>query len=128
MRKAFLLLCFFITFSFSFEIKELKNINEIEENKNTFLIFSTTYCPWCAKQKRVLEEIDIVKDDLQMFYVNDSSVMYKELLKKYSFSIKFFPTSYIVVKEEDELQILYEFQGYQKKSNILKVLNDEDSF
>ena len=128
MRKAFLLLCFFITFSFSFEIKELKNINEIEENKNTFLIFSTTYCPWCAKQKRVLEEIDIVKDDLQMFYVNDSSDMYKELLKKYSFSIKFFPTSYIVVKEEDELQILYEFQGYQKKSNILKVLNDEDSF
>ena len=82
MRKAFLLLCFFITFSFSFEIKELKNINEIEENKNTFLIFSTTYCPWCAKQKRVLEEIDIVKDDLQMFYVNDSSDMYKELLKK----------------------------------------------
>lgn len=128
MRKVIFITLFLLCSLFSSEIKELKSIDEIKENKNTFLVFSTTYCPWCSKQKRVLEEIDIEKDDFQMFYVNDSSEIYKDLLNKYSFTIKFFPTSYIVVKEEGKLDILYEFQGYQKKASILKVLNDEDSF
>lgn len=128
MKKVSLLCLIFVSFLFSSEMKELKSIDEIEENKNAFLIFSTEYCPWCSRQKRVLEEIDVIRDDLQIFYVNDSSAITKELLKKNSFSIKYFPTSYILEKSEGELTILYEFQGYQSKENILRVLDDEDSF
>jgi len=128
MGKIVFLIFILSSYLISSEIKELKTLDEIKEDKKTFLIFSTTYCPWCAKQKRVLEEIDVIRDDLYMFYVNDSSDIFKKLLEKYSFSIKYFPTSYILEKSEGDLTILYEFQGYQKKENILKVLDDEDSF
>ncbi len=128
MGKILFLIFMLSSFLISSEIKELKTFDDIKEDKKTFLMFSTDYCPWCAKQKRVLEEIDIIRDDLYMFYVNDSSDIFKKLLKKYSFSIKYFPTSYVIEKSDGELIILYEFQGYQKKENILKVLNDEDSF
>ncbi len=128
MGKIVFILTLFMSIIFASDLKELKSIKELKEDKTTFLIFSTSYCPWCSKQKRVLEEISIEKDDLDMFYVSDSSKVFSELLKKYSFSIKYFPTSYIVEKSEEDLTILYEFQGYQKKENILKVLNDEDSF
>ncbi|TLP38271.1 thioredoxin fold domain-containing protein [Arcobacter arenosus] len=128
MGKIVFLIFMLSSFLISSEIKELKTFDDIKEDKKNFLMFSTDYCPWCAKQKRVLEEIDIIRDDLYMFYVNDSSDIFKKLLKKYSFSIKYFPTSYVIEKSDGELIILYEFQGYQKKENILKVLNDEDSF
>lgn len=128
MGKILFLIFMLSSFLISSEIKELKTFDDIKEDKKTFLMFSTDYCPWCAKQKRVLEEIDIIRDDLYMFYVNDSSDIFKKLLKKYSFSIKYFPTSYVIEKSDGELIILYEFQGYQKKENILKVLNNEDSF
>lgn len=128
MKKLIVLFCFFTLTLFASEVKELKNFDEIKEAKNTFLIFSTSYCPWCAKQKRVLENIDVVRDDLETFYVNDSSDMFKELLKKYPFVIEFYPTSYLLKKINGKLEILYEFQGYQKQSNIIQVLDDVASF
>lgn len=124
-----LLILFFLTLSLiASDIKELKSLDEIQEGKNTFIIFSTTYCPWCARQKRVLEDIDVIRDDLQSFYVNDTSKIYKELLSEYAFVVEFFPTSYIVIKEEGKLEILYEFEGFQKQSNIIQVLDDVASF
>ncbi|MGB6328952.1 MAG: thioredoxin family protein [Halarcobacter sp.] len=126
--KKFILFCLFISSVFASEIKVLKNIEELKENKNIFLMFSTESCPWCAKQVSILEDIQKEKKDLEIFKVNDDTLVYKELLKKYSFVIKYYPTSYIVTKEDGNLNINYEFQGYQKKKNILAVLNDEDSF
>lgn len=128
MKKLFFIFIFFASCLFSSEIKQLENIDEIVEDKITFLVFSTDYCPWCAKQKRVLENIDVKRDNLQMFYINDSSKLFETFIKEYSLSIKYFPTTYIIIKEEGELSILYEFQGYQRESNILKVLDDENSF
>ena len=126
--KKFILFCLFISSVFASEIKVLKNTEELKENKNIFLMFSTESCPWCAKQVSILEDIQKEKKDLEIFKVNDDTLVYKELLKKYSFVIKYYPTSYIVTKEDGNLNINYEFQGYQKKKNILAVLNDEDSF
>ena len=126
--KRFILFCLFISSVFASEIKVLKNIEELKENKNIFLMFSTSFCPWCAKQVSILEDIQKEKKDLEIFKVNDDTLVYKELLNKYSFVIKYYPTSYIVTKEDGDLNINYEFQGYQKKKNILSVLNDEDIF
>lgn len=126
--KKFILFCFLASILFASEIKVLKNIEELQEGKNIFLMFSIPSCPWCVKQISVLEKIQKEKDDLDIFKVNNDSLAYKELLKETSFVVVFYPTSYLVKKENGELNINYEFQGYQKKKNILSVLNDEDNF
>lgn len=126
--KKIILFCLFVSSIFASEIKILKDIKEFKEDKIIFLMFSTSSCPWCAKQVSILKDVQKEKKDLEIFKVTDDSLIYKELLKKYSFVIKYYPTSYIVTKEDGELNINYEFQGYQKKKSILAVLNDEDSF
>lgn len=126
MKKLLLLVISFI--SLFAEIKELKTFDELESNKNIFIMFSTDYCPWCIRQTKVLDEISKEKEDWQIVKVKDDSKIYKELLEKYPFVIEFFPTSYIISKKDDELHIKYEFQGYQKKSEILSTMKDEDSF
>lgn len=128
MRKVFLILFIFVTFLFSSQIKELKSLDDISEDKITFLVFSTDFCPWCAKQKKVLEDIAKTRDNLQIFYIDESNDLYEKLSIDHSLSIKYFPTTYVILREEGELSFLYEFQGYQRKSNILSVLDDENSF
>lgn len=127
MKKIFLL-CFLFSFLFGSNIKELNNINELEENRVIFLMFSTSYCPWCIRQTNTLEKIQEKRKNLQIFNVKDESKIYKELLAKYPFVIEFYPTSYLVSKENGELEINYEFQGYQKEENILKVLDNENNY
>ncbi len=127
--KKFILFFSLISTLFSSEIKVLKSIEQLKEGKNIFLMFSIDSCPWCIKQISVLEDIqEEKKDDLHIFKVNNNSLVYKELLRTSSFVIMFYPTSFIIKKEDGELNINYEFQGYQKKKNILSVLNDEDNF
>lgn len=126
--KKLILFCFFVSTLFASEIKVLNNMEQLEEGKNIFLMFSIPSCPWCIKQISVLEDIQEEKNDLLIFKVNNNTSVYKELLKESSFVVMFYPTSFIVKKENGELNINYEFQGYQKKKNILNVLNDEDSF
>lgn len=128
MKKLIILFCFFASSLLASEMKELNSLDELQKDKNIFIVFSTTYCPWCSRQKRVLEEIDVIRDNLQLVYVDDTSRLSKELISKYALSVKYYPTTYIAQKDEDGLVILYEFRGYQSKSNILKVLDDEDSF
>ena len=127
MKKLFMLVIF-TSFLFSSSIKELSSINQLEENKIIFMMFSTSFCPWCIKQTNVLESIQEQREDLQIVKVKDNSKIFKELLDKYPFVIEFFPTSYLVRKENGKLSISYEFQGYQKEKNILEVINDKDNF
>lgn len=126
--KNLILICIFISSLFSSEVKTLKDISELKEGKTIFLMFSTSYCPWCTKQAYVLENIELYRDDLLLFRVKDNSDVYKELLDKYPFVIEYFPTSYIVSMEGNDLDIIYEFKGYQKEKNILNVLKDSDLF
>lgn len=91
-------------------------------------MFSTSYCPWCAKQTKVLKKLQEKRKNFQFIKVKDDSAVYKELLKKYAFVIEVYPTSYLVYKKDDIININYEFQGYQKEKNILDVIDDKDNF
>ena len=126
--KKIIIFCLFISSLLASEIKVLKSVDELKEDKTIFLMFSNASCPWCTRQASILADIQKEKEDLDIFKVDDASLVYKELLKENSFVIKYYPTSYIVTIEEGEIFINYEFQGYQRKKNILAVLNDEDSF
>lgn len=126
--KKLLLICFLISSLFASDIKIVKSIDELSEGKNIFLMFSTSYCPWCIRQTKVLENIQKKREDYQFVKVQDNTQFYKDLLKEYPFVVEFFPTSYIVRKEKGKLDIRYEFEGYQKEKNILSVIDDNDNF
>jgi glutaredoxin len=126
MKSLFILLSL-ISFLIAADIKEIKSIKDLSSTKDIFLMFSIPSCPWCIKQLKVLKEIEKERN-LQIVKVEDSSSLYKELVKKYPFPVDFYPTTFIVSKEDNELNIDYEFQGYQKKNNITKVLDNKDNF
>ena len=126
MKKLFILLSL-ISFLIAGDVKEIKSIKDLSSNKDIFLMFSIPSCPWCIKQMKVLKEIKEDRD-IQIVKVEDGSEIYKELVDKYPFPVDFYPTSFIITKEDNELSIEYEFQGYQKKSNIINVLENKDNF
>ena len=126
--KIVLTLVFLITFLFSSEQKVINSIEDMSPKKDIFLMFSIPSCPWCIKQMRVLKEIKKTRDNFEVVNVKEGSNIYKQLVKDYPFPVDFYPTSFLVKKEDNKLDIRYEFQGYQKKSNIIKVLNSEDEF
>ena len=127
MKKIFLL-CFFITLLITAQAKEFNSVKEIPSNKDIFLMFSIPSCPWCQRQLKVLEKIKKSRDDFEYMKVQDDNIIDEELIQYYPFPIEVYPTSFIVNKEEGELHIKYEFQGYQKKSSILKILDSDDEF
>jgi len=126
MKKLFILFSM-ISFLIAKDVNEIKSIKDLSSNKDIFLMFSIPNCPWCIKQLKEVKEIKKNRD-LEVVKVEDGSEIYKELVQKYPFPVDFYPTSFIVTKEDNELSIEYEFQGYQKKSNIIKVLDTKDDF
>ena len=117
-----------MTTLFSYEVTKLTSVDQIKENQDALIMFSTSYCPWCVRQTHELESIQASNEKLQIFNVKDKDPLYKELVKKYTFTIRFYPTTFIVEKDGNDLYIKYEFQGYQSEENILKILNDKDNF
>ena len=92
------------------------------------MVFSIPSCPWCIRQISVLEKVKEKRDSLQIVKVLKDSDIYNELIEKYPFPIQFYPTSFLVDKDDNELNIKYEFQGFQKQKNIIKVLDSIDEF
>jgi len=127
MKKLFVL-CLFISSLFATQSKQINSIEDIDTNKEVILVFSIPSCPWCIRQISVLEKIKEKRDSLQIVKVLKDSSIYTELKEKYPFPVEFYPTSFLVEKEDNELNIKYEFQGFQKQKNIIKVLNSIDEF
>ena len=126
MKKLFILFSL-IGVLFAAEIKDIKSIKDLSSTKDIILMFSIDSCTWCIRQEKVLKDIQEEKD-IQIVKVKNGSDIYKELVEKYPFPIAFYPTSFIVTKEDGKLNISYEFRGYQKKSNIIEVLENKDEF
>ena len=126
MKKLFILFSL-IGVLFAAEIKDIKSIKDLSSTKDIILMFSIDSCPWCIRQEKVLKDIQEQKD-IQIVKVKNGSDIYKELVEKYPFPIAYYPTSFIVTKEDGKLNISYEFRGYQKKSNIIEVLENKDEF
>lgn len=126
MKKIFILLSL-ISFLIASEVKEIKSIDGLSSDKDIILMFSIPSCPWCTKQLKVLNEIK-KEQNLQIVKVEKGSEIYKELVSKYAFPVDFYPSSFIVTKVDNELNIEYEFRGYQKKNNLIKVLESYDNF
>jgi len=127
MKKIFIL-CFFISLLIIGQAKEFNSVKDMPSNKDIFIMFSIPSCPWCERQLKVLEKIKETRDNFEFMKVQDDNIIYEELIENYAFPIEVYPTSFIVIKEEGELHIKYEFQGYQKKSNILKILDSDNEF
>lgn len=127
MKKIFILYLFISLFIVG-QAKEFNSIKEMPSNKDIVIMFSIPSCPWCARQLKVLEDIKETRDNFEFMKVQDDNIIYDELIEKYPFPVEVYPTSFIVTKEDGELNIKYEFQGYQKKSSILKILDSDDEF
>jgi len=127
MKKIFII-CLFIGLLISSQAKEFNSVKEMPSNKDIFIMFSIPSCPWCERQLKVLEKIQDSRADFEFMKVQDDNIIYDELMENYAFPVDVYPTSFIVNKEEGELHIKYEFQGYQKKSSILKILDSDDEF
>ncbi|MBU3013409.1 hypothetical protein KO488_01475 [Poseidonibacter lekithochrous] len=127
MKRIFFLI-FFISLLITGQAKEFNSIKEMPSNKDIVIMFSIPSCPWCARQLKVLEDIKETRDNFEFMKVQDDNIIYDELMENYAFPVEVYPTSFIVNKEEGELYIKYEFQGYQKKSSILKILDSDDEF
>lgn len=128
MKKLFFIWFFLVSFLFSAELKELKNLSEIKQNQDVIMMFSTSYCPWCMRQSRVLNDLASIREDVQFIKVNDNSEVYKELVAKYPFTIKYYPTSFLVNFEGDDMFIIHEFRAYQDAHSFEKVIDDPDRF
>ena len=126
--KRIFILCFFISLLITGQAKEFNSVKEMPSNKDIFIMFSIPSCPWCERQLRVLKKIKETRDNFEFMKVQDDNIIYDELVQNYAFPIDVYPTSFIVNKEDGQLNIRYEFQGYQKKRSILKILDSEDSF
>ena len=126
--KRIFILCFFICLLITSPAKEFNSIKDMPENTDIFIMFSIPSCPWCERQLRVLKKIKETRDNFEFMKVQDDNIIYDELVQNYPFPIEVYPTSFIVNKEDGQLNIRYEFQGYQKKRSILKILDSEDSF
>ena len=126
--KRIFILCFFISLLITGQAKEFNSVKEMPSNKDIFIMFSIPSCPWCERQLRVLKKIKETRDNFEFMKVQDDNIIYDELVQNYAFPIEVYPTSFIVNKEDGQLNIRYEFQGYQKKRSILKILDSEDSF
>ena len=126
--KRIFILCFFIFLLITSPAKEFNSIKDMPENTDIFIMFSIPSCPWCERQLRVLKKIKETRDNFEFMKVQDDNIIYDELVQNYAFPIEVYPTSFIVNKEDGQLNIRYEFQGYQKKRSILKILDSEDSF
>jgi len=127
MKKIFIV-CFFISLLVTAGAKEFNSVKDMPSNKDIFIMFSIPSCPWCERQLRVLKKIKENRDDFEYMKVQDDNIIYDELITNYPFPIEVYPTSFIVKKEDGILNIRYEFQGYQRKSSILNVLNSNDEF
>ncbi|MGB1227400.1 MAG: glutaredoxin domain-containing protein [Poseidonibacter sp.] len=127
MKKIFIL-CFFISLLITGQAKEFNSVKDMPSNKDIFLMFSIPSCPWCERQEKVLKKIKESRDDFEYMKVQDDNIIYEELIQNYAFPIEVYPTSFIVNKEEGKLHIKYEFQGYQKRSSILKILDSDEEF
>lgn len=125
--KIICILLSMISFLIASEVKRINSIDDLSSKKDIILMFSIPSCPWCTRQLKILNEIKNERD-IQIVKVEKKSKIYNELVSKYPFPVDFYPTSFIVTKDGSELNIEYEFQGYQKKNNIIKVLKSYDEF
>ena len=127
MKKLFIL-TFLISLLFTSQAKEINSVNDMPENTDIFIMFSIPSCPWCQRQLKVLKKIKETRDNFEYIKVQDDNEIYDELVENYPFPVDVYPTSFIVSKEDGELNIRYEFQGYQKKRSIIKILDSDDEF
>ena len=127
MKRVFIL-GFFISLFVAAQAKEFNSVKDMASNKDIFIMFSIPSCPWCERQLKVLKKIKESRENFEYMKVQDDNIIYDELIENYPFPVEVYPTSFIVKKEDGILNIRYEFQGYQKKSSILKILDSDDEF
>lgn len=127
LKKFILILALLVSFAEAKDIIKLKSIDEIKEGKHTIVMFSMNFCPWCMRQRSVLEEhITPLYPDIDVFEAKLGTDIYDELVSTTGIEIKYHPTTALMKKEDGELVIIFEFYGYQEYSYITDVLEDKD--
>lgn len=127
--KYVLALLLFIQLSYAEKLKVIESMSEIPANKNVVLMFSMQFCPYCMRQEdSLLNKVKPKFPNMSFLKVMDGTNVFKELIQTGNFGeVEYFPTTFILIKEEDgTIFVKYPFKGWQRSSDIIKVLNDKE--
>lgn len=111
------------------KLQVISSISDIPKNKNIILQFSMDYCPYCVRQeKSLLNTIKPKFPDIIYLKVMNNTPVFQELIETGNFGeVDYFPTTFILIKEENNsIFVKYPFKGWQRSSDIIKILNDKD--
>lgn len=127
--KYILTLLLFINISFADDLKVIESMDDIPANKNVLLMFSMNYCPYCMRQESsIINKIKPKFPNIEYLKVKRGTDVYQKLIETGNFGeVEYFPTTFILIKEDDgTLFVKYPFKGWQRSSDIIKILNDKD--
>lgn len=129
MKQLIIITLIFTQAIFADSLKVIEKLSDIPKNKNVVLIFSMKYCPYCLRQeKSIIKRVQPKFKDIVYLKVMRGSKIFQELSNSGSFDqIQYYPTSFILkINQDNEMNVKYLFQGFQRSSNILSVLNDKE--
>ena len=117
MKKITLILLLFFNYLIAFDSK-----SDIPNGKYMF-VFEKEGCPYCKKFKPEAERFS-KQFGYELIIVRKGSKLFKSL--KEDFEIMFYPTSYLLLKNGEELDYEAEFFGYQPYEEMKHYMLEED--
>lgn len=107
----------------------ITEMSQIPKGKDILLMFSMKYCPYCTRQEStILYKVKPEFKDIEYFKVMNNTKLFNELIATGNFDeVRYFPTTFILkVDQNDQMNVKYEFLGYQDGSYLLEILNDKE--
>jgi len=127
--KYLLTLFLLVQFSFADSLKQIESMDDIPTNKNVLLMFTMNYCPYCMRQESsIINRIKPKFPEIEYLKVKDGTKVFEKLIETGNFGeVDYFPTTFILIKEEDgTIFVKYPFKGWQRSRDMMKILNDQD--
>lgn len=129
MKKAIFIILFLSQTLFAQQLKVIESISDIPKNKNTILIFSMEFCPYCKRQeKSIINKVKPNFNDYAYLKVMKGTKVFQELIETGNFGeVEYYPTTFILkIDQNDNINVKYPFMGFQRSSHIIGVLNDKE--
>lgn len=129
MRLFIFIFIVFVQFSFSASIPTIHTISDLPKEKDIILVFSMEHCPYCSRQENsLISKVQPKFPDIALYKTLRGTKVFETLIQTGNFGeVDYFPTTFILVVDENEnIFVKYPFQGYQRSSSIIKILNDNE--
>jgi len=129
MLKYFAIVLVFMQISYAEMLKVIDDISELPKEKNTLLMFSMQYCPYCNRQESsIIKRIKPKFTEVTYLKVMKGSKAFDQLIKTGNFGeVEYFPTTFILTVDPDgTIYVKYPFKGWQRSSAIIDILNNKE--